>query len=268
MHQGAARIGPAATIWLVAGTGDGPPLARALLQRGWRVVVSVVTPEAARAYPPDPLLTLLVGALGDASGVAERLDQLQPRWVVDATHPFAVQVSALLQAVCAARHQALLSLARPRAAATLPADEAFRMQVLPSLASLGDLDLRGERLLLAIGSRQLSLALALSGAAAHFARILDRPSSLQLALAAGIADGQLACLRPDPAGNGAVEQALCRRWRISAVLCRQSGGKAEGLWHALCADLGLRLLLIQQPQTGGPSRGLLQAALLARLGTP
>lgn len=268
MHQGAARIVPVATIWLVAGTGDGPPLARALLQRGWRVVVSVVTPEAARAYPPDPLLTLLVGPLADAAALGERLDQLQPRWVVDATHPFALQISALLQAVCAARRQALLSLARPRASARLPAAAALQLQVLPSLASLGNVDLCGERLLLAIGSRQLPLALALSGATAHFARILDRPSSLQLALAAGIADGHLACLRPKPAGNGAVERALCRRWAISAVLCRQSGGRAEGLWQALCADLGLRLLLIQQPQAGWQPRSLTEAALLERLGTP
>ena len=37
-------------IWLLSGTGEGPPLAAALLRAGWRVDVSVVTPSAARSY--------------------------------------------------------------------------------------------------------------------------------------------------------------------------------------------------------------------------
>ena len=249
------------SIWLVAGTGEGPALARALLERGWRVVVSVVTAEAARAYGAHPLLTVQVGALADRASARERIDLFRPRWVVDATHPFALRISALLQAVCAERQQPLLTLFRPEPQATGP------VTVLPALTSLGQLDLRGERLLLAIGSRHLRAALALSNADAHFARVLDRPGSLQLALSAGLGDGQLACLRPDRHGEGAIERALCRRWRISAVLCRQSGGPAEALWRSSCAALGLRLLLLQRPPEAAVG-GLSMPRLLDRLGEP
>ena len=31
------------------------------------------------------------------------------------------------------------------------------------------------------------------------------------------------------------------------VLCRQSGGVTEQLWHQLTTDLGLRLLLLRRP---------------------
>ena len=78
---------PTPLIWVLAGTGDGPPLAAALLQRGWAVLVSVVTPEAARAFPSDPRLHLRVGALGQASAIEALLDhlsscirQLHPYW--------------------------------------------------------------------------------------------------------------------------------------------------------------------------------------------
>ena len=51
-------------IWLLSGTGEGPPLAAELLGRGWQLRVSVVSSAAARAYPAHPKLELKVGALG------------------------------------------------------------------------------------------------------------------------------------------------------------------------------------------------------------
>jgi precorrin-6A/cobalt-precorrin-6A reductase len=65
-----------------------------------------------------------------------------------------------------------------------------------------------------------------------------------------------------------VERALCRRWRISAVLCRQSGGSGESLWQQLCGDLGLRLVLLLQPQQPNGAEALPLAALLEKLGRP
>ena len=52
MHRSSPVAAPVGQdrLWLVAGTGEGPPLAAALLQRGWRVRVSVVTAAAVRAY--------------------------------------------------------------------------------------------------------------------------------------------------------------------------------------------------------------------------
>ena len=121
--------------------------------------------------------------------------------------------------------------------------------------------------------RERSHAIAASNASAHVARILDRPASLQLALAAGLTDAQLACLRPSgvpqPGGlePGALERALCRRWRITAVLCRAGGGLSEAVWHGVAEQLGLRLLLLQRP--GGPaSDGLPLQPLLEKLGHP
>ena len=259
-HHGEA----APAIWLLAGTGEGPPLAQTLLERGWRLLVSVVTPEAARAYPAHPRLTVQVGALADLTAAEATLEALQPHWVVDATHPFAAQLSALLEAACSRRRQPLLRLERQAVQAT----ESLRLERLPTLGALADRDLSGERLLLAIGSRHLPAALAASSASAHYARLLDRPASLQLALAAGLPDQQLACLRPDRKGQGTVERALCRRWRITAVLCRQSGGAGEALWQQICGDLGLRLLLLERPQPATAAKPLPLAALLEKLGRP
>ena len=105
-------------LWLISGTGEGPPLAGALLARGWRLKVSVVTAAAARAYPRHPDLELAVGPLGagcgesPASAVAAELrrarDLADPYlWLVDATHPFARQISAALAQACRRQVQPL-----------------------------------------------------------------------------------------------------------------------------------------------------------------
>ena len=62
-----------------------------------------------------------------------------------------------------------------------------------------------------------------------------------------------------------IERALCRRWRIDTVVCRQSGGVTEALWQELCRDLGLRLLLLRRPDEPIGFPALTVEALLERL---
>ena len=112
-HQGdSSTSAPAETIWLVSGTGDGPPLAQALLQQGWNVLVSVVSASATRAYRSHPNLRFQVGQLQEDAEVDQLLRTLRPRWVLDASHPFAAVISGRLQRRCQALNHPLLRLQR------------------------------------------------------------------------------------------------------------------------------------------------------------
>lgn len=263
-------------IWLIAGTGEGPPLAARLLERGWRVRVSVVGAAAGRAYPPHPRLRVSVGAIGTGPGaggdpVAAVLADLeraagqgQPcRWLIDASHPFAVRISAALAEACRRRGQPLLRLQRP-----LP--EAGDATVLADLPALATEPLAGRRLLLAIGARRLGEAIRHCPGALHHARLLPSPSALRQAMAAGLPAERVACLRPpaEAAAAATIEAALCRRWGIEAVLCRRSGGPSENHWRRISDALGLRLMLLERPAeiAGIPTLSL--EALLARIGDP
>ena len=97
-------------IWLLSGTGEGPPLAAELLRRGWQLRVSVVSSAAARAYPAHPNLELQVGALGDEAAVQTALAHWPCRWVVDAAHPFARSIHPAVTKACKALGQPLLRL--------------------------------------------------------------------------------------------------------------------------------------------------------------
>ena len=99
---------PGSPIWLLSGTGEGPPLAKTLLARGWRLRVWVVSEGAARSYPAAPGLELAVGPIGGSKAVANALARAEaagdrPAWVVDATHPFARRISADLAEACRLR---------------------------------------------------------------------------------------------------------------------------------------------------------------------
>jgi precorrin-6A/cobalt-precorrin-6A reductase len=192
-------------VWLIAGTGEGPVLTEALLARGWRLRLSVVGQGASRAYRTDPNLELAVGPIGEGVGLtpergverelaAAELAGDPYAWVVDASHPFATTISAALARVCHARHQPVLRLGRPVEAL----QQAVLLDDLPQLEACVA---RGERLLLAIGARQLPLAVRHSPGAIHHARLLPDPTALRIVMAAGLHPGRVACLRPGVEGR-------------------------------------------------------------------
>ena len=279
LHQTSPRL------WLFAGTGEGPPLASALLAMGWHVKLSLVSAVAGRAYAPHPRLEPSIGAIGTPGAIAAGLDRAlaigEPfRVVVDATHPFACQITADLAEVCLGRSQPLLRLRREwvglelgaRAMGTaLPRpSQGTSVQLLNRLESLAKLNLREDKLLLAIGHRQLARAVQLTPGAVHHARLLPHATSLQQAMAAGLEPTRVACLRPSAGFEGAslaasVEEALVRQWGITTILARQSGGGTEACWRDLAQRLSLELLLLQRPAepAGVPSYG--QADLLNQL---
>ena len=236
-------------IWILSGTGEGPPLTRSLVERGWRVQVSVVTDAAALAYRGIPLDQIRIGALDGQAAMATVLREQGPfRWVVDATHPFATRVTQDLLQVCDRLDQPLLRLERPQ-----PAIGAAELLDHPD--DLKTRPLVGRRLLIALGARHLASAVAAAQASGAdvFARVLPSADSLRRALAIGLPPDRLAVVRPGQGRSpGALEQALCRRWAISDVLCRQSGGNTETLWRAVTHAQGLRLWLLRRPQE--PSR--------------
>lgn len=230
-------------LWLIAGTGEGPLLARKLLELRWRVKVSVVTPTARQTYPEDPNLEMAVGALADAEALKAVLEGAERegdpfRWLIDASHPFAIRITPMAIEATRARPEGLLRLNRPF----------LEGPWATPLASIHDLPLhvRGsKRILLAIGARQLATASRLTQGACLHARVLPYPLALRQAQQAGIASSRIACFHPT--ADGAVELALCRHWDIDTIVCRQSGGRTEALWHGASKTLGLRLLLLQRP---------------------
>lgn len=238
-------------LWLLSGTGEGPGLASALIKCGWQVSVSVVTRDAATVYEELPLAALWIGPLVGVEGICRVLQEQRRQgegfaWVVDATHPFAMVIRANLQRSCQKSSQPLIRFERPM-------ESTAHQRLISSAGDLSRLDLGGSRLLLAIGARHLRQAVAAAeyAGAEVFARVLPSPDGLRQALSAGLPAEHVALLRPTLGENaGRLEAALCRRWGITMVLCRQSGGAIERLWQSICDQQGLKHFLIARPDPG------------------
>lgn len=237
-------------IWLLAGTAEGIEIAEALLAIGWRVEVSVVTVSAAMAYADLAVAAVHQGPLDGDAAIAMVLER-HPVCVVDATHPFAVQISAGLHRVCSSQGQRLLRFERRADAVSRDAPAPNKAVIrLDDPGALAQQSLNGHRLFMALGSRHLAetASAAAAAGASLFARVMPSGVGVRQALAVGLAPDHLAVLHPrTDLGPGAIEAALCRRWRITDVICRESGGLIEGLWRGLAAELGLQLWLLRRP---------------------
>ena len=80
-----------------------------------------------------------------------------------------------------------------------------------------------------------------------YARVLANPESIRKTLSSSIQKTNFAVLNPSVSSNGKIEKALIRKWNIDGVICRQSGGRNEILWHQICLSMGINLWLLERP---------------------
>tara|TARA_Y100001968_G_scaffold236059_1_gene219248 strand:- start:89 stop:847 length:759 start_codon:yes stop_codon:yes gene_type:complete len=223
-------------------------IAKALVEEGWSVTVSVVSFQASFLYSDLALKSLKIGHLNGVGEITKVLEDSGPKdqgfdWVIDATHPFAQIISSDLRKACLAFSQPLLRYARPY-------HEIERGTLISHLRDLAHFDLKGQRLLMAIGARHLddAVSAARNAGAEVFARILPSPESLRKALSASLPWSHLALFRPRrEMPPERLELALCRKWSITGIVCRQSGGLTESIWREICKKEKLNLWLVSRP---------------------
>ncbi|KGG12888.1 MULTISPECIES: precorrin-6A/cobalt-precorrin-6A reductase [Prochlorococcus] len=250
-------------IWLLTGTQEGPELAKAFIDRGCKVSVSVVSYEASLSYFGLGLESLWVGSLKGVEEISLVLSNAQENhngfdYVIDATHPFARIISSDLRKACLIFGQIIIRY--ERYCENLPGANFIR-----NFHDLSSFNLKGKKLLLAIGSKYLSECLneIHDIGAIPFARVLPRVSSFAKALSCKIPEENLAILQPlTSSPEGAIEKALCRSWNINGVICRESGGGTQRLWQSICKAQNIKLWLISRPTA---PEGILVADTLVKL---
>ena len=236
------------SLWLLSGTGEGPSIARAFLAKGWKVSVSVVSYQASFAYIGLDLERLFIGPLNGVQGIYSVIDSSKNNgnvfdFIIDATHPFAEEITSNLINACEKLGQTLIRFERP-------IEKNNGGKLIKNLKELEHFDLRGQKLLFAIGSRSLPEAYlaAKSAGAEVFARILPSKESLIKAFSSQIPQKNIAVSRPfEKEPIGCLEISLCRKWGISGVICRESGGVIQRSWQQICFNEKIDLWLISRP---------------------
>jgi precorrin-3B C17-methyltransferase len=240
---------PAGAVWVFSGTSDGNALAREIGAAGHAIVVSSASEYGAElAGKHCPGAAVIAGRLG-IERRRELLRESQASAIVDATHPYATEISP--QLIALARELALpyLRYERPRAMGELPARHVASMEDAAQLAMQ-----LGQRIFLATGSKDIASFVHADGAATHqwFARLAPDPQHLQRAIDAGLPRSHLVAMQ-GPFSQMANE-TLWRDWRIDCVVTKDSGD-AGGYQAkaAAAAALGIPLIVVDRPAIDYPA---------------
>lgn len=236
-------------IWLIGGTQESAALAIALAEAQLPCTISVTTVAARALYPNAAHLQVVVGRFGPEE-VRGFLNQHQIRGILDASHPFALEISR--QAIAGAIQQQLPYLRYERPA--LPPEPNGTVIELDGLeALLAGNQIQGQRVLLTLGYQSLAQFRPWQERATLFARILPSNVALDAALKAGFTGDRLVALRPPIPFE--LEKALWQHWQISLVVTKASGTPGgEDIKRAVALALGIKLVAIARPRLSYPQQ--------------
>ena len=234
-------------LWLLTGTVEGHVFAKSLLKQGWKITISVVSNRASLPYEQLNLDRILIGALISEEEIRDvildaRNNKGGFHCVIDLTHPFAINITRSLLKVCKELDQPFIRYER----AIANISNAF---LIKNFSDLENYDLNKKSILLAVGVRHLKEALAFinKSGANVYARVLANPESIRKMLSTSIPKKNFAVLNPSVTRSGKIEKALIRKWNIDGIVCRQSGGANEHLWHRVSSTMGVDLWLLERP---------------------
>jgi precorrin-6A/cobalt-precorrin-6A reductase len=200
--------------------------------------VEVITSLAGRTqHPSVPVgVTLRIGGFGGEKGLSQYLLDNRIDVLIDATHPFAVQISfhAAAAAVdCKIPH---LMLVRP-AWKRLPPDQWIEVDSIEAGAAI--LPTCGRRVFLTVGRQQLAPFAGLKDIW-FLMRLIDPP-----AFDALVPPGKILYARgPFSLDN---ERKLLLEHQIDTIVTKNSGGSATYAKILAARELGLKVVMVKRP---------------------
>lgn len=216
-------------ILILGGTKEAAELAAMLNARGHNVTTSL----AGRTKEPKPIAgTMRIGGFGGAGGLATYLKEHAIDYLIDATHPFALTITANARA---ASHQSgvpLITYTRPLWRAV----EGDQWQHVNTIEEARDALPKGATVLLALG-RQYIAPFATRDDVRFIIRMVDAPEAPLL-----FKNHEIILGLPKPIA--AQEAALFKAHGITHILCRNSGGKGAYAKIEAARLLGLPVIMI------------------------
>jgi precorrin-6A/cobalt-precorrin-6A reductase len=226
----------ATRLLILGGTGEAAALARAALARfGDRI--EVTTALAGRTRRPGPIAgQVRIGGFGGTAGLATYLAEHEIDRLIDATHPFAAEISRAARLACDQGQVPRLLLLRP----------AWRRNALDRWIEVDSVEAAaqivgrvGRRALLTVGGSEVA-AFAPATGVRFLVRMIDPPREpLPLRFhEVVLGRGPFAL---------AEERHLLQRHSIEVLVCKASGGAATEAKLAAARELSLPVIMVRRP---------------------
>jgi precorrin-6A/cobalt-precorrin-6A reductase len=229
-----ADSGPERRILILGGTTESAQLARAVeRRRGFKVITSL----AGRTREPAPVPGgVRSGGFGGIEGLIRFVREERIDVIIDATHPYAEQISR--HAVVASRSTGvpLVRLERP----PWPRQPGDRWALVDSVAEAARVvPDYGRRAFLTVGTKELQ---AFSGQERmwYLVRLIDQPAEPLPLVNYQVVTGRGPFTAED-------ERKLLQQHRIDMIVAKNSGGDATYGKIAAARALGLPVILVRRP---------------------
>lgn len=220
-------------LLILGGTTEATAFANAAAEAGVQGVVSFAGRVARPKRQPLPQR---VGGFGGVAGLIDYLRDKKITHVVDATHPFAAQMSSNAVAACAEAAVPLIALVR----APWTAQAGDDWTHVPDIAgAVGALDRPATRVMLAVGRMHLQ-EFAPNPQHFYLLRLVDPPET-----APPFPDHHVLVSRGP--FTGADDQALMEEHRIDLVVSKNAGGMGAYAKIEAARALSLPVIMIDRP---------------------
>jgi precorrin-6A/cobalt-precorrin-6A reductase len=220
-------------ILILGGTSE----ARTLAQRvaGDAAYEATLSLAGRTRNPWLPPIAFRIGGFGGVAGLRDYLAAEKIEAVIDATHPFAVQMSENARLACAAAQIPLAVLTRPEWEAQVGDRWIVVDTIDAAVNALGEVP---QRVLLTHGRLGLA-AFARRPQHDYLVRTIDRPDDIELLPQHGL------ILERGPFDK-ASELKLLRDGRIDVIVSKNSGGAATYPKIEAARELGLSVVMIRR----------------------
>ena len=229
-------------VLLFAGTTEGREIAEGCRGKDIELTVSVATAYGETLLEPADNVRVVSGRK-DADGIAVLIRDTGAELVIDATHPYAAEVTGILKEVCAQAGVAYLRVLRGEDHEDLKGC----VLVDDTKGAVTYLDGTEGNVLLTVGSKELSAYTAVRDWQTRlYARVLPLPASVEVAFGLGFEGRRLICMQGP--FTEAVNEAMLRMLDIRYLVTKDTGaagGFAEKIRAARAC--GVTPVVIRRP---------------------
>lgn len=234
------------SIFIFAGTTEGRELSEILSDSGFDCTVSVATEYGAKLLPHSENIMVMQGRLNHQEMCAA-FSRKNYDCVIDATHPFAVEVSKEIKIACEISKIKYFRLAR-NTDANLNQDNAGLFYFDDVLSASQWLESQSEKIFITTGSKELpKICGKITDKSRLFVRVLPSEESLRICDECQIARNQVIAMQ----GPFSKETNNCQFLKSGAkILLTKESGTNGGYFEKIEAakSLGMKIAVIRNPE--------------------
>ena len=237
-------------ILILSGTEEGKEIVRRLHEEGTNLLTTVATEYGKKMFEQVGLEAVCLQGRLDTSGFSRLIEEKGIDTVVDATHPYAIEVSQNAMDACKKTNVRYLRFERE--GIPIPAHPLIHR--VKTMADAVDISRTlGKRIFLTTGISSVARFIVFKGEKELYVRILPIPEHIALCLDVGIPPANIIAMHGPFSED--LNRAMFRQYQINTMVTKDSG-EAGGVLEKINAALseGIDSVVIERPRLEFPQK--------------